>query len=180
VVGTQRSRDDLYYRLNVFPIAIPPLRERPEDIEALVHHFVRQFARRLNRDVDLVPPETLDALRRHPWPGDVRELENVIQRPVILSTGSRLTLPPMIPLEPSPPQSHRKEPETLKGVQRAYIARVLEETNWVIAGPRGAAARLGLKRTTLQALLQRLGLSRPRDAREAELDARRGSAGACA
>src|SRR5262249_12449702 len=163
MVGTQRFRDDLYYRLNVFPIAIPPLRDRPEDIEALVHHFVHQFARRLNRDIDLVPTETLDALRRHSWPGNVRELENVIQRAVILSTGARLTLPP-IPVEPWPPQSHRNEPETLKGVQRAYIARVLEETDWVIAGPRGAAARLGLKRTTLQALLRRLGLSRPRDA----------------
>jgi formate hydrogenlyase transcriptional activator len=165
MVGTQRFRDDLYYRLNVFPIAIPPLRERPEDIEALVHHFVHQFARRMNRHIDLIPNETLDALRRHPWPGNVRELENVIQRAVILSTGARLTLPP--PIEPGP-QSHLKEPETLKGVQRAYIARVLEEANWVIGGPRGAAARLGLKRTTLMSLLKRLGLSRPRDAGGAE------------
>jgi formate hydrogenlyase transcriptional activator len=172
MVGTQRFRDDLYYRLNVFPIAIPPLRERLEDIEALVHHFVHQFARHLNRDIDLVPTETLDALRRHSWPGNIRELENVIQRAVILSTGARLTLPP-IPLEPCP-QSHLKEPDTLKGVQRAYIARVLEETKWVIAGPRGAAARLGVKRTTLQALLRRLGLSRPRDVGGAELDARTG------
>jgi len=146
----------------VFPIAIPPLRERPEDIEALVHHFVHQFARRMNRDIDLIPNETLDALRRHPWPGNVRELENVIQRAVILSTGARLTLPP--PIEPGP-QSHLKEPETLKGVERAYIARVLEEANWVIGGPRGAAARLGLKRTTLLSLLKRLGLSRPRRSR---------------
>ena len=180
MVGTQRFRDDLYYRLNVFPIAIPPLRERPEDIEALVHHFVHQFARRMNRDIDLIPTETLDALRRHPWPGNVRELENVIQRAVILSTGARLTLPP-ISIEPGPqshliepgPQSHLKEPETLKGVERAHIARVLEETNWVIGGPRGAAARLGLKRTTLHSLLNRLGLSRPRDAGGAGFDARR-------
>jgi len=171
MVGTQRFRDDLYYRLNVFPIAIPPLRERPEDIEALVHHFVDQFARRMNRDIDLIPDETLDALRRHPWPGNVRELENVIQRAVILSTGARLTLPP-ISIEPGP-QSHLKEPETLKGVERAHIARVLEEANWVIGGPRGAAARLGLKRTTLHSLLKRLGLARPPDASGAELDARR-------
>ena len=189
MVGTQRFRDDLYYRLNVFPIAIPPLRERPEDIEALVHHFVHQFARRMNREIDLIPNETFDALRRHPWPGNVRELENVIQRAVILSTDARLTLPP-IPIQPGPqshfiapgpqshliapgPQSHLKQPETLKGVERAHIARVLEETNWVIGGPRGAAARLGLKRTTLHSLLKRLGLSRPRDAGGAELDARR-------
>jgi formate hydrogenlyase transcriptional activator len=179
MVGTQRFRDDLYYRLNVFPIAIPPLRERPEDIEALVHHFVHQFARRMNRDIDVIPDETLDALRRHWWPGNVRELENVIQRAVILSTGARLTLPP-IPIEPGPPshliapgpQSHLKEPETLKGVERAHIARVLEEANWVIGGPRGAAARLGLKRTTLHSLLKRLGLSRPPDASGTELDAR--------
>jgi formate hydrogenlyase transcriptional activator len=179
MVGTQRFRDDLYYRLNVFPIAIPPLRERPEDIEALVHHFVHHFARSMNRDIDLIPDETLDALRRHPWPGNVRELENVIQRAVILSTGARLTLPPL-PIEPGPqahliapgPQSHLKEPETLKGVERAHIARVLEEANWVIGGPRGAAARLGLKRTTLHSLLKRLGLSRPPDASGAELDAR--------
>jgi len=171
MVGTQRFRDDLYYRLNVFPIAIPPLRERPEDIEALVHHFVHQFARRMNRDIDLIPNETLDALRRHPWPGNVRELENVIQRAVILSTGARLTLPP-IPIEPGP-QSHLKEPETLKGKERACIARALQEANWVIGGPRGAAARLGLKRTTLHSLLKRLGLSRPREASGTELDARR-------
>jgi len=171
MVGTQRFRDDLYYRLNVFPIAIPPLRERPEDIEALVHHFVHQFARRMNREIDLIPNETLDALRRHPWPGNVRELENVIQRALILSTGARLTLPP-ISIEPGP-QSHLKEPETLKGKERACIARALQEANWVIGGPRGAAARLGLKRTTLHSLLKRLGLSRPRDAGGAELDARR-------
>jgi formate hydrogenlyase transcriptional activator len=170
MVGTQRFRDDLYYRLNVFPIAIPPLRERPEDIEALVVYFVDQFARRMNRHIDVIPNEALDALRRHPWPGNVRELENVIQRAVILSTGGRLTLPPIL-VEPAP-QSLPKEPDTLKSIERAFIARVLEETNWVIGGPRGAAARLGLKRTTLHSLLKRLGLSRPRDAGGADLDAR--------
>jgi formate hydrogenlyase transcriptional activator len=170
MVGTQQFRDDLYYRLNVFPIEIPPLRDRPEDIEALARHFVHQFARRMNREVDSIPNETLDALRRHSWPGNVRELENVIQRAVILSTGAHLTLAP-IPVEPRPP-SLLKEPETLKGVERAYIARVLEEANWVIGGPRGAAARLGLKRTTLYSLLNKLGLSRP-EAGGAERDARR-------
>jgi len=171
MVGTQRFRDDLYYRLNVFPIALPPLRERPEDIEALVHHFVHQFARRMNRHIDVIPSDTLEALRRHPWPGNVRELENVIQRAVILSTDARLTLPPCR-VEPAP-QSPPKEPETLKGVERAFIARVVEEANWVIGGPRGAAARLGLKRTTLHSLMKRLGLSRPLDAGGAEFDAPR-------
>jgi len=171
MVGTQRFRDDLYYRLHVFPIAIPPLRERPEDIEALVAHFVHEFARRMSRDIDLIPNETLDALRRHPWPGNVRELENVIQRAVILSTGGRLTLPPL--LVEAAPQPPPKEPDSLKDNERAFIVRVLEQSNWVIGGPRGAAARLGLKRTTLHSLLKRLGLSRPRDAGGADLDARR-------
>jgi formate hydrogenlyase transcriptional activator len=168
MVGAQRFRDDLYYRLNVFPIAIPPLRERPDDIEALAHHFVDQFARRMNRRIDAIPRETFDALRRHPWPGNVRELENVIQRAVILSTGARLTLPP-IRVEPVP-QSLSKEAETLEGVERAFVARVLDETNWMIGGPRGAAARLGIKRTTLQSMLKRLGLSRPRAGGRHEFD----------
>ena len=155
-------RDDLYYRLNVFPIAIPPLRERPEDIDALVDHFVGQFARRLDRRIDVIPSETREALRHHSWPGNVRELENVIQRAVILSPGGRLTLPPLR-VESQPRPAHN-EGETLEGVERAYVARVLEETNGVIGGPRGAAARLGLKRTTLQSMLKRFGLPLPRDA----------------
>jgi len=122
----------------------------------------------MNRDIDVIP-KTRDALRRHPWPGNVREFENVIQRAVILSTDARPTLPPM-PLEPGP-QSTLEEPEMLRGVERAYIARMLEEANRVIGGPRGAAARLGLKSTTLHSLLKRLALSRPRDAGGAELEA---------
>jgi len=172
MVGAQRFRDDLYYRLNVFPIAIPPLRERPDDIEALVEHFVDQFALRMNRQIDVIPRETLDALRRHPWRGNVRELENVIQRAVILSTGRRLTLPPMR-VEPVPHYPSQAV-DTLEGVERAFIAQVLDETNWVIGGPRGAAARLGIKRTTLHSMLKRLGLSRPRAGGRAEFG-RRGS-----
>src|SRR2546421_458892 len=121
-------RDDLYYRLNVFPIAIPPLREQPEDIDALVDHFVGRFARRLDRHIDVIPSETREALRHHPWPGNVRELENVIQRAVILSPGGRLTLPPL--RVESPPRPAHNEGETLEGVERAYVARVLEETRW--------------------------------------------------
>jgi formate hydrogenlyase transcriptional activator len=155
-------RDDLYYRLNVFPIAIPPLRERPEDIDPLVDHFVRQFARSMNRRIDAIPGETREALRHHPWPGNIRELENVIQRAVILSLGGRLTLPPL--RVESPHRRGHNEGETLEGVKRAYVARVLEETRWVIGGPRGAAARLGLKRTTLQSMMKRFGLPLPSDA----------------
>ena len=155
-------RDDLYYRLNVFPIALPSLRERPEDIDALVDHFVGQFACGMNRRIDVIPGETREALRHHPWPGNVRELENVIQRAVILSSGGRLTLPPL--RVASPPRPAHNEAETLEGIERAYIARVLEETGWVIGGPRGAAVRLGLKRTTLQSMLKRFGLPLPRDA----------------
>ncbi len=171
MVRAQRFRDDLYYRLNVFPIAIPPLRERPDDIEALVGHFVDQFALRMNRQIDVIPRETLDALRRHPWPGNVRELENVIQRAVILSTGPGLTLPPMR-VAPVPPYPS-KAVDTLEGVERAFIAQVLDETNWVIGGPRGAAARLGIKRTTLHSMLNRLGLSRPGVGGSPEVDGRR-------
>ena len=155
-------RDDLYYRLNVFPIAIPSLRERPEDIDVLVDHFVGQFARRMNRRIDVIPSETREALRHYPWPGNIRELENVIQRALILSVGGRLTLPPL--RVESPPRPVHNEDETLEGIERAYVARVLEETRWVIGGPRGAAARLGLKRTTLQSMLKRFGLPLPRDA----------------
>jgi formate hydrogenlyase transcriptional activator len=155
-------RDDLYYRLNVFPIAIPPLRERPEDIDALVDHFVGQFARRMNRRIDVIPSDTREALRHHPWRGNVRELENVIQRAVILSPGGRLTLPPL--RVESPPRPAHNGGETLEGVERAHVTRVLEETRWVIGGPRGAAARLGVKRTTLQSMLKRFGLPLPREA----------------
>ena len=162
MVEGRRFRDDLYYRLNVFPIAIPPLRERPEDIDPLVDHFVGEFAPRMNRRIDVIPSETREALRHHPWPGNVRELENVIQRAVILSPGGRLTLPPL--RVESLPRAAHNEGETLEGVERAYVARVLEETNGVIGGPRGAAVRLGLKRTTLQSMMKRFGLPLPRDA----------------
>src|SRR5262249_24381666 len=117
-------RDDLYYRVNVLPIAIPPLRERTEDIDALVDHFVAQFAPRMNRHMDVIPSETREALRHHPWPGNVRELENVIQRAVILSPGGHLTLPAL--RVESPPRHAQLAAETLEGVERAYIARVLE------------------------------------------------------
>ena len=169
MVGAATFRDDLYYRLNVFPIALPPLRERREDIDALVDHFVGQFALRMNRRIEVIAKETRQVLRNHRWPGNVRELENVIQRAVILSRDGRLMLPPM-PVEPSP-RPAQDEPDTLEGAERAVIARILEETNGMVGGPRGAAARLGVKRTTLQSMIKRLGLSLAREAAESELQA---------
>jgi formate hydrogenlyase transcriptional activator len=162
MVGAGCFRDDLYYRLNVFPIQVPSLRERSEDIDDLVDYFVGRFASRLSRRIDVIPSETRDALRRHPWPGNIRELENVIQRAVILSSNGHLALPQ---LRDGPrPGSVDDGSESLQGVQRAHIVRVLEETRWVIGGPWGAAARLGVKRTTLQSMLKRFGLPLPRDA----------------
>ena len=161
MVDDQRYRDDLYYRLAVFPIAVPPLRERPEDIDALVRHFVDRFAVRMRRQIEVIPAETLDALRHQPWPGNVRELENLIQRAVILSPGPRLNVPTALLATPGASRA-REEPDTLKSVQRAHILRVLEETNGIMGGAHGAAARLGMKRTTLQSLLKRIGLAVPR------------------
>ena len=160
MVESGSFREDLYYRLKVFPIAIPALRDRPEDIELLAGHFMRRFAGRWNKRIDLIPRDTLEAFRRHRWPGNVRELENLIQRAVIMSRGPVLTVPegdlaaPRLRTSEGPPQ-------TLEGIKRAHIVRVLEDTNWMVGGPRGAAVRLGLKRTTLQSLLKRLGIEPP-------------------
>src|SRR6266481_159000 len=159
-----RSRDSLYYRLNVFPIHVPPLRERPEDIPALVSYFVQRLARPMNRRVEVIPSETLDALRRYAWPGNVRELANLIERAMILSKARTLD----VPLAELRRRRPRADPEdgasTLEAVERMHILRVLGETNWVLGGPRGAAARLGMKRTTLQSLMRRLGIIRPQAA----------------
>jgi formate hydrogenlyase transcriptional activator len=159
MVDEHRFRDDLYYRLNIFPIYAPPLRERPEDIEPLVRHFVQHFAARMRRRIEVIPTETLDALRRYAWPGNVRELENLIERAVILSAGPRL----MVPLEHgrrSIPLVQDVSTGTLEVVKRDHVVRVLKETNWIVGGPRGAAARLGMKRTTLQSLINRLEITR--------------------
>jgi len=161
MVAAGRFRDDLYYRLDVFPIAVPPLRARPEDVEPLVRHFVARFAARIGRRIDVISDDVLATLRLHPWPGNVRELENLVHRAVILSPGPRLELPPALPTPlratPAPPDVS----STLEAVERSHILRVLEETNWTLGGPRGAAIRLGLKRTTLQSLLKRLGIVSP-------------------
>ena len=157
MVEERRFRDDLHYRLNVFPIHVPPLRERPEDIPALVRFFVQRLARPMNRHVEVVPSETLDALRRYAWPGNVRELANVIERAMILSKSRTLE----VPLAELGQRRPRSGAATLESVERTHILRVLEETNWMLGGPRGAAARLGMKRTTLQSLMGRLGITRP-------------------
>jgi len=159
-----RFRDDLYYRLNVFPIRVPALRERSDDIPALVRFFVQRLGRPLNRRVEVIRSETLDALRRYTWPGNVRELANLIERAMILSQGRTLDVPLAELRRRRDRADRRDETRTLEAVERMHILRILEETNWVLGGPRGAAARLGMKRTTLQSMIKRLGLARPRAA----------------
>jgi len=158
MVEDQRFRSDLYYRLNIFPLAIPPLRERVEDIPLLVRHFTNQYAQRMNKRIGIIPPEVIEALAHYRWPGNVRELQNIIERAVILSHGGvlRPTLPEAQPSIESPPA----KPKTLEEVERGHIIEVLRETNWVIGGPQGAAVRLGLKRTTLNYKIEKLGISR--------------------
>jgi formate hydrogenlyase transcriptional activator len=159
MVNEHRFRDDLYYRLNVFPIDAPPLRERPEDIEPLVRHFVHRFAVRMQRQIREIPTETLDAMRCYSWPGNVRELENLVERAMVLSRGSRLTVPlEHLARRPSPAQD--ESAMTLQELERAHVVRVLEETHWMVGGPQGAAARLGMKRTSLQSLMKRLAIER--------------------
>lgn len=157
MVSARTFRSDLYYRLRVFPLLMPPLRERQQDIPALVRYFVEKHARRLNRAVESIPAETLDFLVHYPWPGNIRELENLIERAVIVSPGPVLRVP-LTDLKPvSEPAT---EQLTLRAAERDHILRALEATNWVLAGPRGAAARLGMKRTTLQSKMRKLGVKR--------------------
>jgi formate hydrogenlyase transcriptional activator len=153
-------RADLYYRLHVFPITIPPLRQRPEDIPLLVRHFVRHYARQLRKRIDTVPAEALAALTRYQWPGNVRELQNVIERAVILSPGPVLQLAwgALAPQRPAPGAPARVR--TLEEVEREHILRVLQDTKGVVGGPHGAAARLDLRRTTLLYRMEKLGISR--------------------
>jgi formate hydrogenlyase transcriptional activator len=153
-----RFRSDLYYRLNVFPVTVPPLRERSEDIPTLVRYFAQMYARRMNKHIETIPAEALAALERYHWPGNIRELENLIERAVILSPGQTLRVP-LTELKPLAEGSAAGP--TLAEAEREHIRRALEECNWVLAGPQGAAARLGMKRTTLQSRMQKLGIARP-------------------
>jgi formate hydrogenlyase transcriptional activator len=173
-------RQDLYYRLNVIPVVLPPLRERPEDIPRLVRHFTQQFARRMGRRIETIPSAVMEALVRYPWPGNVRELQNVIERAVILSPGPSLRVPPGDLRPPGdrsqesgvsgtgassrtpdscPPTSGKVV--TLADAEREHILGALRETGWVLGGPEGAAARLGMKRSTLYKKMKKLGISRP-------------------
>ena len=160
LVDAGHFRADLYYRLNVFPLTIPPLRQRPEDLPLLVHHFVRHYARQLRKRLDTIPAEAMEALTHYAWPGNVRELQNVIERAVILSPGPALRLTPDALPRSRPAEGSPSLVRTLEEVEREHILRVLRETHGVIGGPHGAATRLGLRRTTLLYRLEKLGISR--------------------
>ena len=154
-------RSDLYYRLNVFPIEIPPLRERPEDIPLLVRHFVHRFAGRMGRTVETIPVEVMDALMEYAWPGNIRELQNVIERAVILSTGTALRVP-MGGLHAHIATCQGSGSRgTLEEAERAHILATVKETKWVLSGPEGAATRLGINRSTLQFRMKKLGIVAP-------------------
>jgi formate hydrogenlyase transcriptional activator len=171
-VAAGKFRSDLYYRLNVFPVRVPALRERPEDIPLLVRHFVQQFSRRLGKAIDAIPAEAMAALTRYPWPGNIRELQNVIERAVILTNGAVLSVNIDDLRAPSPPAAPSSTPNgnarsapprqdlrsALEESERQHIMAALENSNWVVAGPEGAAARLGLKRSTLQSRIRKLGI----------------------
>jgi transcriptional regulator with GAF, ATPase, and Fis domain len=152
-------RSDLYYRLNVFPIHVPSLRARREDIPALVEHFVEVSIRRTGRRIDHIPQETMDALRSYLWPGNIRELQNLVERAVILSNDG--VLPNPLPAMETGSLSLSPAPSTLKEIERDLILRTLEDHRWMVGGSDGAAAKLGLKRTTLIAKMQKFGISRP-------------------
>lgn len=156
-VASREFRSDLYYRLHVFPVHMPPLRERGKDIELLVRYFVQKFSRRMNKQIETIPTETMHALTHWEWPGNVRELENFIERSVILSENATLNVP-LSELRPTL-QADRQD-ATLESLEREHILRVLRETGGVISGLRGAAARLGMKRTTLQSRMQKMGIAR--------------------
>jgi formate hydrogenlyase transcriptional activator len=168
MVEDQKFRSDLYYRLNVFPVRVPPLRERREDIPLLVRHFAQQFSRRMNRSIETIPSETMNALVRYEWPGNIRELQNVIERAVIVSNGPVLKVPldelrtRVASAETLNGSGTSEDAGTMRDVlddaERKQIVAALKQSKWVVAGPKGAAALLGMKRSTLQAHMQRLGI----------------------
>jgi len=159
MVSDQQFRSDLFFRLNVFPIRVPALRERTEDIPLLADHFLKEYSRRMDKRIDTIPQSTVERLKQHPWPGNVRELQNFIERAVILTTGSILNAP-LGDLK-TPAGAEPMPAVTLREAESSHILKTLRQTNWVLGGPRGAALRLGLKRTTLVSKMRKLGLSRP-------------------
>jgi formate hydrogenlyase transcriptional activator len=158
MVKRNEFRSDLYYRLNVFPVELPPLRARREDIPALVEHFVEIYARRMGKQIEHIPPESMSALVMYQWPGNIRELQNFIERSIILTSGKVLH-PPLASLR-SAAEANSLGAITLEDAERDHIRKTLEQTRWVVAGPQGAAARLGIKRSTLYFRMQKLGISR--------------------
>jgi formate hydrogenlyase transcriptional activator len=162
MVADGRFRSDLYYRLNVFPVTLPPLRERLGDIPRLVAHFAQKVARRMGRRIESIPAETMDALVRYPWPGNIRELENVIERAVILSRGPALHVNlGDLKAAAAPAETPAGATVALADAEREHILHALRETHWVLGGPTGAAVRLAMKRTTLQSKMKKLGILRP-------------------
>jgi formate hydrogenlyase transcriptional activator len=159
-VAQNQFRSDLYYRLNVFPVTVPPLRERKEDIPLLVRYFAQKYARRMKRRIDTVPAKAMTALTEYHWPGNVRELENFIERAVILSPGADLHVPlsELKPLKGNPTNGAK----TLEGLEREHILKILRQTNWIIGGRAGAATQLGMQRSTLQSRMKKLGIARPK------------------
>jgi len=175
MVADKHFRSDLFYRLNVFPVTLPPLRERSEDIPLLVRFFAQKFAQRMRKRIEAIPTEALSVLIHYHWPGNIRELENVIERAVILSRGPELEIPvnemkaqvksaasAASTASTASTASHNSGDLTLEAAEREHVLRVLRETDWVVSGPTGAAARLGLNRSTLQSRMRKLGITRPR------------------
>lgn len=159
LVSEKRFRSDLYYRLDVFPISVPPLRDRAQDIPLLVRHFVARYAARMQKHIDRIPGAVMDILLSYCWPGNIRELQNFIERSVILTPGNTLR-PPLSRLRPAAQSESSEHSATLQDTERSLICKTLKQTNGIIDGPRGAAARLGLKRTTLYSRMHKLGISR--------------------
>ncbi len=159
MIAALEFRSDLYYRLNVFPIRIPPLRERRDDIPLLVRYFAEKFSRRMQKSIESIPAATMAKLKAWHWPGNIRELENLVERSVILANGSALQVP-LAELDPVTNGGPQSFPPTLEGTEREHIIKTLRETRGVLAGPNGAASRLGLKRTTLQYKIKKLGITR--------------------
>jgi formate hydrogenlyase transcriptional activator len=164
LVAKEQFRQDLFYRLNVFPIVVPPLRERREDIPVLVRHFAQQFSRRMKKSIETVPAETMAALTSYDWPGNIRELQNLIERAVILSRGPTLDVPlqALGAARPAVVALPAANSDTLEAAERRHITAVLDECDWVVGGASGAAERLGMKRSTLQFRMAKLGIVRPR------------------
>jgi formate hydrogenlyase transcriptional activator len=161
MVAERQFRDDLYYRLGVFPIEVPPLRERAEDVPLLVSHFVRHFAERIDKVIETIPAQTIEALVHYSWPGNIRELQNLIERAVILSPGSVLQVPLQDLRKTAAHGADKGRSRTLADAAREHILATLKETEWVLAGPNGAAKRLGINRSTLQFRMRKLGIVRP-------------------